>query len=66
MTDNDFNQYRKIVMDLIQQAPLSAKQTADLDDLMSVARLMIEDDPTAHQTLIDGISKLAAGQKIED
>ncbi|MFG0248357.1 MAG: hypothetical protein ACF8OB_05675 [Phycisphaeraceae bacterium JB051] len=65
MTENDFNQYRKIVMDLIQQAPLSAKQTADLDDLMSVARLMIEDAPSTHQTLIDGISKLAAGQKIE-
>jgi hypothetical protein len=65
MTDNDFNQYRKIVMDLIQQAPLSAKQTADLDALMAVAKLMLDDDAASHQTLIDGISKLAKGQIID-
>ncbi|HAI10324.1 MAG TPA: hypothetical protein DCM28_01380 [Phycisphaerales bacterium] len=65
MTDTDFNAYRKIVMDLIQQAPQSSQQTADLDALMVVSKLMIQDDPSAYQTLIDGIGNLATSKPIE-
>lgn len=64
MTENDFNQYRRIVMELVSQAPLSTQQTPDLDNLMAVAKLMIDDDPSSHQTLIDGITQLANGKVI--
>lgn len=65
MTENDFTPYRKIVMELVSQAPNSTQQTPDLDALMSVAKLMVQDDPSVHQTLIDGIATFATQQRID-
>lgn len=65
MTEHDFNAYRKIVTDLVQQAQDRGTATTSLNAFLTVAKLMIDDDPKAHQTLIDGIRDLATGKPID-
>lgn len=65
MTAIDFNEYRRIVTGLINQAPNGSTQTAALDALMAVARLMLDDEPAAYPTLIKGLDELAKGKPID-
>ncbi|MBL4700671.1 MAG: hypothetical protein JKX85_05370 [Phycisphaeraceae bacterium] len=64
MTEHHFSEYLQSVTQLVNDTPNNDNIPDDLKALVTVSKLMIQDNPDSYQTLIDGLANLAAGQSI--
>jgi len=64
MTSHHFSEYLQTVTQLVNDTPNNDDISEDLKALVTVSKLMIQDNPDSYQTLIDGLANLAAGQLI--